>query len=169
LVSRYDKRLCSHSELNGWYSPGDMPVVFDVDGIRFGAAICIELQFPELFLEYARLGVDCVLFSAYSGDPMYGIEAQAHAALNNYWLSLSTPAQCNHKLPSGLIGPDGYYLAKGSSDLKAGFTCGEINRGDVRYAIALNKARPWRAAVRAGDLHASPHVHDERSDDRTSF
>jgi predicted amidohydrolase len=60
LVDRYDKRLCSHTEINGWYSPGAHPVVIEVDGYRFGLALCIEVQFPELFMEYGRLGADAV-------------------------------------------------------------------------------------------------------------
>ena len=51
LVDRYDKRKCSHTELTRFYTPGFEPVVFDVDGFRFGLAICIEINFCELFAE----------------------------------------------------------------------------------------------------------------------
>lgn len=106
LIGRYDKRLISHTEATSWYAPGTVPFVFEVDGYRFGCALCIEIHFPEIFTEYERLGVDCVLFSAYSDDPMFAIEAQAHAAMNNVWLSLSAPATST-SLPCTLIGPDG--------------------------------------------------------------
>ena len=168
-VDRYDKRLCSQTELNDWYAPGVRPVVFDVEGFKFGAALCIEVHFPELFAEYERLGVDCVLFSAYSNDPMFGIQAQAHAAANSYWLSLSTPAQCSAALPSGVIGPDGQYISRRSSDERPGLACGEIDREGPRYAIALTKARPWRAAARSGEIHKPRHVDDIQSNNRTSF
>ncbi|MFB7512946.1 hypothetical protein [Streptomyces sp. NPDC056144] len=36
----------------------------DVDSIRFGFALCIEANFPELCAEYERLDVGCVLLSA---------------------------------------------------------------------------------------------------------
>jgi predicted amidohydrolase len=64
LVDRYDKRKCSHTEVTRYYTPGFEPVVFEVDGFRFGMAICIEINL-YLFAEYDRLGVDCLLVSAY--------------------------------------------------------------------------------------------------------
>lgn len=58
LLTRYDKRYLSNSEINDWYTPGTDPIVFEVDGYRFGCAICIESQFPEVFMEYERLCAD---------------------------------------------------------------------------------------------------------------
>lgn len=60
--------------------------MFEVDGSRLGCALCIEIHFPKLFLEYGKLGVDGVLYSAYAEDPIFAVEAQAHAAMNNVWL-----------------------------------------------------------------------------------
>ncbi len=168
-VGRYDKRLCSNTELTDWYAPGAEHVVFDVDGVRFGMALCIEVQFPEVFLEYARLGVDCVLFSAYSNDPFYGILAQAHAAVNNFWLSLSIPALEGNRLAAGLIGPDGRFLARAAANGPSGLARGEINKEDPRFDIEINRARPWRALARSGEIYAERRVKDERSSDRTSF
>jgi hypothetical protein len=37
-------------------------------------------SFPELFRQYAEPGVDCVLFSAYADDAMFGIQAQGYSA-----------------------------------------------------------------------------------------
>ncbi len=56
LVDRYDKRKCSHTEVNRFYTPGFEPVVFDVDGFRFGMAVCIEINFSDLFADYDRRG-----------------------------------------------------------------------------------------------------------------
>ena len=151
LAGRYDKRLISHAEITDWYTPGVEPFVFEVDGYRFGCALCIEIQFPEIFTEYERLGVDCILCSAYSDDPVFAIEARAHAALNNVWFSLSTPASSRSRLPCSLIGPDGFPDGVSHPDL----ICGTLDRANPRYDIALNKARPWRAAVREG----SPYRH----------
>jgi hypothetical protein len=39
LVARYDKRFLSHTEVSYLYSPGKEPLVFEVDGIRFGCAL----------------------------------------------------------------------------------------------------------------------------------
>ncbi len=163
--------MCSHSELADWYAPGAEPVIFDIDGIRFGTALCIEVQFPEVFIEYARRGVDCMLFSAYSDDPMYGIQAQAqaHAATNNFWLSLSIPALIGNRLSSGMIGPDGHYLSQPLANGAPGLVCSAIDRADARFDVAIRKARPWRASARSGEIYAEKRVDDVQSKNRTSF
>jgi predicted amidohydrolase len=153
FIGRYNKRFCSHSEVTDWYTPGSTPFMFEVDGFRFGSVLCIEVQFPELFAEYEGLGVDCLLFSAYSKDPMYGIQAQAHAATNCYWIGLATPAQCSKALPSAVIGPDGYVSSQAPATGEAAVVCSVLNRQDQRYEIALTKARPWRALARRGDIY----------------
>lgn len=169
LIGRYDKRLCSHSEVTDWYTPGSSPFVFEVDRFRFGTLLCIEVQFPELFAEYERLGVDCLLFSAYSKDPMFGILAQAHAATNCYWLGLATPAQCSRDLPSAMIGPDGHVIDQAPATGTPAFVSTILNRTKPHYAIALTKARPWRALARRGDIYRIRVTPDERSADRVSF
>ncbi|MEU2421182.1 hypothetical protein ABZ619_09090 [Streptomyces sp. NPDC007851] len=50
------------------------------------------INFPE-FQEYAHLGVDCLLLSAYPVDSVFEVKARAHAAINNYWPAMATPAQ----------------------------------------------------------------------------
>src|SRR5262249_18741778 len=60
VATRYDKRFLSHTEVTGWHTPGQEPRMFEVGDWRFGCVLCIEIHFPELFLEYAELGVDCV-------------------------------------------------------------------------------------------------------------
>ncbi|WP_224704574.1 carbon-nitrogen hydrolase family protein [Devosia aquimaris] len=166
ILTRYDKRFCSHTEITDWYSPGAEAVVLDIDGVRFGFALCIEVQFPELFAENARLGVECMLFSAYAADPMFAVLAQAHAATNNVWLSLSTPAQCGAALPSRFIGPNGYVAASAPEHAEATVVMGTIDRDDPRYDIALNKARPWRKLARDGEIYRSRAVEDTRSTSR---
>src|SRR5258707_823218 len=100
LLTRYDKQFCSHTEITRYFTPGRGCCTFEVDGWRFGCALCIEIQFAELFQKYAELGVDCLLFSSYSEEPMYGIQAQGYAASHNYWVSVSVPAQTSHVLSS---------------------------------------------------------------------
>jgi predicted amidohydrolase len=96
VVTRYDKRFCSNTEITRFYSPGLDPVVFVVDGYRFGCAICIEVNFPRLFAEYDRLGVDCLLLCAWPVDTIFFTKAQAHAAIHNYWLSRSVRSGPDH-------------------------------------------------------------------------
>lgn len=170
LVGRYDKRLCSAGETYGnWYTPGTEPVVFTAGGYRFGCLICIEVHFPHLFAEYERADVDCVLFSAYSDNAMFGIELQGHAAINSLWVSLSTPSQCGNGLPAGLIGPDGIYRGRLSPSADPGISFGTLDREDLRLDVALNKARPWRRISMSGEAYRDHLVEDERSNDRTLF
>ncbi|WP_331724338.1 carbon-nitrogen hydrolase family protein (plasmid) [Streptomyces longwoodensis] len=51
LIARYDKRFLSHTELSYLYTPGREPLVFEVDGIRIGCALCVEANFPPLFAQ----------------------------------------------------------------------------------------------------------------------
>lgn len=166
---RYDKRLLSFTEVTDWYSPGSQPLVFEVDNFRFGCALCIEIQFPELFVEYANLGVDAVLLSTFSRDPMFAIQAQGHAACGAFWLSLSVPAQCSKAAPSGVVGPDGRWLVKAPSDGSEAIGLIDLERDTELHRIALMHARPWRTRARSGELHDAARVVDACSSSRQAF
>lgn len=167
VVDRYDKRFCSNTEITRFYSPGFEPVVFDIDGFRFGCVICIEINFPELFSEYERLGVDCLLLSAYPVDSIFETKAQAYASINAYWVAMSLPSQTAHLVNSGLIGPDGGYLVQVSGG--AELVVGELDREAPGLNVALNLARPWRASATEGEIYSSRRVEDPRSADRTCW
>jgi len=47
LVTRYDKRFLSSTEVTWMYPPGTSPTVFDVGGLKFGCALCIEMASPR--------------------------------------------------------------------------------------------------------------------------
>ena len=110
------------------------------------------MVFPGLSAEYERLGVQCVLLSSYSNDPIHGVMARAHAATNGMWLSLSTPAACRD-LPSMLVGPDGRVVASCAAGLP-GSTLGLIDPADPSYRVAPRLARPWGARARTGEIYA---------------
>jgi predicted amidohydrolase len=152
VVARYSKRFCSHAEVTAWYTPGSDPVTFEVDGIRFGCALCIEVCFPELFAEYETLKVDCVLLSAYSTDPVHRLMARAHAATNCFWVSVAVPAQCSGNLPGMVIGPNGSVISEGmpgSIDL----VLSPLDGSAAQFEIALRYARPWRAKARKLEIY----------------
>jgi predicted amidohydrolase len=166
LVDRYDKRYLSHNEVTGFYTPGARACVVEVDGWRLGLLICIEVNFPELWMELGELEVDAVLFSTFSEDPIFEVIARGYAATHGYWISTALPAQCAASLPSSLIGPHGMVLhhavAHGEDLIIADF-----DRDDPAFDIALTKARPWRRTARAGDIYAVTRVDDPRSTDHT--
>ena len=169
LVARYDKRLLSFTEISDWYSPGSERLIFDIDGFRFGCALCIEIQFPEIFVEYARENVDAVLLSTFSRVPMFAIQAQGHAACGGFWIGFSVPAQCSDAASAGLIGPDGQWIARAPSDGASALVIADLDRTSAVLDVALNHARPWRARARAGELYDAARVLDPRSTDRTRF
>ena len=142
VVARYDKRILSFTEQRDWYSAGEKPVLFTVNGIKIGLALCIEIQFPEIFDAYREAGADAVLLSAYSDNPMFSITAQAHASINNIWIGFSV--EQNDRVQSSLIAPNGTLQAVVASDL----AIGTIDPSDEQWEIPLTKARPWRQSVR---------------------
>jgi predicted amidohydrolase len=169
LAGRYDKRMCSHTELTKRYSPGFEPLVFEVGGFRFGCALCIEVNFPEIFLDYRERDVDCILLSSFSEDPIFEILARGHAAAHNYWTSISVPAQCSTVMPAAVIGPHGYPLARCPADGVPALAITDLDRSDPALDTALNKARPWRTLARTAGHYRARQVEDRRSSDRTRF
>ena len=165
VVNRYDKRICSFTETTWFYSPGLHPVVFDIDGFRFGCIICIEINFPALFMEYDRLGVDCLLLSAYPEDEIFFIKARAHAAIHNTWISLSVPTECAHMMKSGLINPNGDLLRPVNA--AEGLAIDEMDKEAPEVEIALKMARPWRAIAGTGEFFKEWFIEDPRSLDKT--
>lgn len=168
LVARYDKRMCSNSEINDWYTPGREPVLFEVDGFTFGCALCIEVQFPELFIEYGKLGADAVLFSSFGSNETFDLLLQAHAATNNLWVSLAVPTQLSGNGPAGVIGPNGRWIQRCSPDADA-LCVVDLDRDAPDLHEAVHLAKPWRAKARVGEIYRERLVTDPRSEQRTAF
>lgn len=150
IVARYDKRILSYTEQKDWYSPGEAPVVFEVNGLKVGLALCIEVQFSEVFSRYRDQGVDIILLSSYSNDPMFEVTARAHASLNNTWIGFCIPTNEAGALRSHLIGPDGSLQV--SVDAKQrNLVGGLIEPESIEWDIPLRKAKPWRQSIRDSD------------------
>lgn len=167
LVNRYDERMLSNTKISFMYSPGNAPVTFDVDGIRFGCTLGMEAHYPEIFAEYERLDVDCVLFST-TGElpaaaPAFAAEALGHAASNTYWVSYSAHAPQSVTAPSGVAAPNGHWAVQCAADGTPDLVVTDI-------AIDRdNPARPWRRKARA-ELYAAYQVtSDPRSADRNLY
>ena len=167
LLTRYDERLLSNTKVSFMYSPGKIPVIFEVDGVRFGCALGMETHYPEIFIEYEGLGVDCVLFSTTGESPIgasaFAAETLGHAASNSYWVSLSAHAPQSVAVPSGIAAPDGTWAERCSSDgmPSVAVTTITLDPGDL--------ARPWRRTARS-DLYKPHQVNsDPRSDGRDLF
>jgi len=169
LVGRYDKRLCSYTEIHDWYTPGFSPLVFEAEGYSFGCALCIEVKFPHIFAEYEELGVDCVLVSSYSEEPVFGLLARGHAAANCYWVSLSVPAVCGKAYPGSLFDPNGDIVKQCDPNGEPSLAIADLDTSAPHLDIALNKARPWRKVSREGEIYRARQVQDERSTAKTKI
>ena len=107
-----------------------------------------------MFQRYAELDVDCVLFSAYADDPMFGIQAQGYAASHSYWVSVSVPTQMSHGLSSRLIAPTGEVQAAATPSV-SGLV---VDLLDERLPALGDRPPPRQAlaghGTRGGDLSA---------------
>jgi predicted amidohydrolase len=176
--TRYDKRFCSHTEVSGWYTPGAEPILFEVNGVRFGCAICLEVRFPEVFDEYRRLGAHCVLVSTFTAsrsdkedarqDDIFAVTAQAHAANNNFWVNLVTPSNPFQGPVTQLIDPLGNVVAK-SSRHRSALVVGRVDIGEGSLWSKIGFGRAWRDSARGGAIYRELRVDSPRSRDRQRF
>jgi predicted amidohydrolase len=165
VVTRYDERLLSKTKVSYMYSPGVSPVTFEVDGVRFGCLLGMEIHYPELFAEYEKLDVGCVLFST-SGTPgNTAAQAQGHATVNSYWVSLAVPSQ--HSAPSGIVAPNGDWLARCRADGSPSVAVVDLDDSSESAADAVTYGRLWRREARSG-IYTEHQVSDPRSQDRTA-
>lgn len=167
VVDRYDKRFCSATETLHYFTPGTEPTVFEVDGYRFGVTVCVEINFLDVFTEYTALGVDCLLLPTYPIDAIFRTKAQALAAINTFWIAVSSVAQTRHLVPSEIFGPDGTSLAAATGDEE--MVLADLNRDDPRFHVALKLARPWREKASRGCFYRDHLVQDPLSKNRTAF
>jgi predicted amidohydrolase len=168
VVTRYDERLLSNAKVSYLYSPGIAPVTFDLDGVRFSLLLGMELNYPELFAEYERLDVDCVLLSTTGVFPgNNAAQAQGHAATNSYWVSFAVSAQLSVTAPAGVVAPNGDWVGRCPADGSPAVAVVDLDDGSEAAAVSVRHARPWRRRSRAG-IYAEHQVFDPRSADRTA-
>lgn len=167
IVTRYDERFLSKTKVSHLYAPGNEPVTFGVDGVRFGCLLGMEIHFPELFATYEQLDVDCVLFSTAGpgtgSAETWAAAARGHAATNSYWISYAGPAAQSAEAPSGLLSGEGSWLSRCATDGEPGLVVTELDLSTPSLA------RPWRRTARS-DVYDAYRVDDDpRSVARASF
>lgn len=162
LVTCYDERMLSNTKLSFMYTPGAVPVTFEVDAMRFGCALGMEAHYPELFIEYERLEVDCVLFST-TGGAAFAAEISGHAASNSFWSSFAVHAEGSLAAPAGIAAPDGSWVARCAPSGASAIAIAEI------ATDPSNPARPWRRTARAGLYQDHLAGDDQRSAVRTAL
>jgi predicted amidohydrolase len=121
---RYDKQILAGttgSEDHLYYSKGDKPVIFEIDGIKCGLLICHEWRYPELYRDYKKLGAEIIFHSWYDGgltEAEYLTKGKSEGELiigavkgyaaNNYlWVSGSNTSKKESCFPCFVVRPDG--------------------------------------------------------------
>jgi len=128
---------------------GDGPVAFQVGGLKVGASICYDIRFAELYLSYAKSGVDLITipaaFNYETGAAHWetlvrarAIEAQAYVA---------AAGQIGHHLEPGgerpcfgnsmIVDPWGKVIARCTDQV--GWACAVI---DTTYTAAVRERVP---------------------------
>jgi predicted amidohydrolase len=143
LLTRYDKRYLSNTEVSWMYTPGTEPVTFRAEGLTFGCALCIEVNFPEVLAAYEQMNVDCMLVSVMVEDAIRPVIAQGYAALHCYWVGYSCAAQHSRTVQAGIIVPGGRWLARCPANGQAALAIADLDPASTHedITIALHHAR----------------------------
>jgi predicted amidohydrolase len=134
VVARYDERMLSTTKVTWMYSAGTKPVTFEVDGVRFGLMLGLDVLFPELFTDYEGLGADVVLVSYASNtgrNDHIGVQVRGAAANNTCWISLAATANPDAGLPSGVADPRGQWLAQCAADGTPSVAIAELHTDEL--------------------------------------
>jgi predicted amidohydrolase len=166
VVDRYDKRYLSDTEVRWLYTPGARPVTFDVDGYRFGCALCIEAAIPDVFTEYADLGVDCVLYGTSGVNDTNDLHLRAHASLSGIWIAVADQWRDDGSYCIGVIDPRGSWSGRCPD---RSVVVHDLDREDPEL-VGAQFGRRWRVLARSRELYAdSLRPDDRRSLDRTTI
>ena len=65
MFTPYTKVHLVEPEIAKGIVAGDGPKAFEYKGIRYGAAICFDYYFPELFVEYAKQRIDVMIIASH--------------------------------------------------------------------------------------------------------
>lgn len=103
-----------------YYTPGKDPLMFSVNGIRFGVTICYDIFFPELAKYYALSGADaviCISASPSTTRPFFEAVIGARAIENTIYLIYDNMVGMDGRIDfwggGTIVGPRGEVLAKG--------------------------------------------------------
>ncbi len=170
VTDRYDKRFCTSSDLE-YCSPGDHFVTFKINGVTCGLLICYDVRFPELYREYRKLGCDVIFQSFYNARQNPGsihpvimpISAQAHAATNYFYMSLSN-SSAPESWPCHFITPDGLIQNKLPLNIP-GILISDIDLSEKFY----DASKEFRDNAMNGKLNSGETVKDPSSSDRTKI
>jgi predicted amidohydrolase len=149
IVAQNDKNYLSNNEQRSWFSAGDRQTTFvEIEGIKFGFAICIEAVFPHYFQQIAQSGAECILFSTTENKPLFQTLLKGHAAAFACWIAASEHQSTQKASSNMLINPNGDLECSIHEQASSSVQYFEIDKSDERFSVQLNLARPWRKQMR---------------------
>jgi predicted amidohydrolase len=120
---------------------GQKPVVLELDGLKFGLAICYDVRFPEIFRYYALQGAKVVFLPSAFFQPNHDhwfLNLRSRA-LDNTIFVMSCNQTGNRFVGRSMVAnPWGITIA--SMGVEEGFYTAEI---DVDYIEEVRKKRPF--------------------------
>ena len=106
LLTRYDKRRLSTTEITYLYTPGTEAVLVSVEGLRIGFVIGLEALFPDFFTAYADEGADLVVAASHGGG-IFEQLVRSYAAVNMTPVALVIPPSSSETSRTGVYGWNG--------------------------------------------------------------
>ena len=149
-VASYDKtHLFSPMGEDDYYTPGDHPCRFSLDGIRCGIVICYDIRFPELVRSLALQGLDMLfvvsqwpkerIFHLHTLTAARAIENQMFVVCCN---SCGTAGETVYGGNSAIMDPWGHTIASsGKNELVFGCDCNLNVLTDIRDTIPVFRDR----------------------------
>jgi len=172
IENRYDKRFGTERDLKH-YTPGNRPVIFEINSVKCALLICFDLRFPELYRELKKLDVQCIIQSFYNAKQkeqsvhkhIIRQTMQCHAGTNYFWVSMTNSSGSIAPYPSCFIQPDGE-IVKQLKPNKPGIM---INTVDTALSFYDPSAK-FRALAMKGILTNGPvQFDDPKSKDTKSL
>ena len=142
LIANHRKLVIPPGFEPDYFSPGECPTLFDLDGLRFAILVCYDAEFPEPARHAALAGAHCLLVPTALRD-MWGIVAHkmmpTRAFENGVYL-----VYANH---AGVEG-DHQYLGASCISSPVGEDLARAGEGEEVIAADLDPARVAAAQAR---------------------
>lgn len=134
--------------------PGEDVVLYEMEGLKVGCAICYDIRFAELFLALAKQGADIIVlpaaFTLQTGKDHWevlararAIETQAYVAACGQWGAYVANGEKRHTYGHSLVcDPWGHVVARASDGV--GFVTARVDPEQIRRArtsIPMNDHR----------------------------
>ncbi len=114
IVGSYDKQRLYRGEKK-YYSPGNEPLVIEINGFKCGFLICYENCYPALYDVYRNMEVGLLFHSFYNAGNVKATSIKdlmlailiVRAADNRMWISASNSSKRYSPLSACIVRPDG--------------------------------------------------------------